>query len=94
MLTALVLCVGMSAASYAQEPRQMEANAQVAIVSGIGTHGSFGGGMGVALAPRVRGYGEFSYIPLGGNTSTVAGLQAGGSVRAYNFNAGGQYDLS
>ena len=94
MLTALVLCVGMSAASYAQEPRQMEANAQVAIVSGIGTHGSFGGGMGVALAPRVRGYGEFSYIPLGGNTSTVAGLQAGGSVRAYNFNAGGQYELS
>ena len=96
VLTALVVCIGMSAASYAQEPREIEANAQVGIVSGIGTHGSFGGGMGVALAPRIRGYGEFSYIPLGGSSDSVPplGIQVGGSARAYNFNVGGQYELS
>ncbi len=96
MFTAIVVCVVMSARSYAQEPRQMEANAQLGIGSGIGTHGSFGGGMGVALTPRIRGYGEFSYIPLGGSSSSVGplGLQVGGSARAYNFNLGGQYELS
>jgi opacity protein-like surface antigen len=42
------------------------------------------------------GYGEFSYIPLGGASTSVPafGLEAGGSARAYNFNAGGQYQFS
>jgi Outer membrane protein beta-barrel domain len=92
----IVACIVMVAASYAQEPRLVEANAQVGLVSGIGTHGSFGGGIGVALMPRVLGYGEFSYIPFGGASNSVPalGLQAGGSARAYNFNAGGQYQFS
>jgi len=94
---AIVICLVMSAASYAQEPREIEANAQVGIVSGIGTHGSFGGGIGVALTPRIQGYGELSYIPLGGSSSTFAapiGLQTEGSARAFNFNVGGRYDFS
>ena len=91
---AIVICLVMSAASYAQEPT-VEANAQFGIVSGIGTHGSFGGGVAVPLRPRVLGYGEFSYIPLGGASSSVPslGLQSGGSARAYNFNFGGQYEF-
>src|SRR5262245_42080703 len=94
---AIVICVAMSAASYAQEPRQIEADAQVGIVSGIGTHGSFGGGIGVELTPRILGYGEFSYIPLGGTSSTVVAplpVQTEGSARAFNFNVGGRYDFS
>jgi Outer membrane protein beta-barrel domain len=92
----IVACFVMAAACYAQEPRLVEVNGQVGLVSGIGTHGSFGGGMGVALTPRVLGYGEFSYIPLGGASSSVPafGLQAGGSAKAYNFNVGGQYQFS
>src|SRR5215510_12921591 len=92
---AVVVCMVMAAASYAQEPRLTEANAQLGIVSGIGTHGSFGGGLGVALTPRVLGYVDFSYIPLGGASSSIPaiGLQAGGSGRAINFNAGGQYQF-
>src|SRR5262249_50791457 len=93
--TAIVICVVMSTASYAQEPRQIEANAQFGIVSGIGTHGSFGGGLAAALTPRVLGYGEFSYVPLGSARSSVPafGLKAGGSAKAYNFNVGGQYQF-
>lgn len=90
----LVACLAMSAAAYAQESRQIEANAQVGIVSGIGTHGSFGAGISTPLAERVLGYGEFSYIPLGGSTSTIPGLQTGAGARAYNFNVGGQYQFS
>ena len=92
----IVACIAMSAASYAQEPRLVEANAQVGIVSGIGTHGSFGGGIGVALSPRVLGYGDLSYIPLGGASNSVPalGLQAGASARAFNFNVGGQYQFT
>jgi hypothetical protein len=96
-LVVMVLgCIVMSTPSYGQEPREMEANAQVGIVSGIGTHGSFGGGFGVALMPRVRGYGELSYIPLGGASSSVPGLglQSGASGKAFNFNVGGQYRFS
>jgi Outer membrane protein beta-barrel domain len=93
---AVVACVLVSAACYAQEPRLVEANAQVGIVSGIGTHGSFGGGMGLELTPRVLGYGEFSYIPLGGasNSLPAFGLRAGASAKAVNFNIGGQYQFS
>jgi len=91
----IVICGLMSVASYAQEPRLTEVNGQVGIVSGIGTHGSFGSGVGVALTSRVLGYGEFSYIPLGGASSSIPalGLQSGGSARAYNFNFGGQYQF-
>src|SRR5262252_2919340 len=49
------ICGLMSVASYAQEPRLTEVNGQVGIVSGIGTHGSFGSGVGVALTSRVLG---------------------------------------
>ena len=49
----IVACIVMAAASYAQEPRLVEANAQVGLVSGIGTHGSFGGGIGVGVDARV-----------------------------------------
>jgi opacity protein-like surface antigen len=91
----VVGCMVLSTVSYGQELRLVEANAQFGIVSGIGTHGSLGGGIGVAVTPRVLGYGEFSYIPLGGGNSSVPalGLQAGGSASAYNFNAGGQYQF-
>ena len=95
-LAAVLVCVAVSATSYAQEPRDVEANVQVGVVSGIGTHGSFGGGIGVGLTPRILGFGEFSYIPLGSASSSVPslGLQAGGSARAMNFNLGGRYEFS
>jgi opacity protein-like surface antigen len=90
-----VMAVGvLPAASFAQEPRPIEANAQVGIVTGIGTHGSFGGGLGVALTPRILGYGELSYIPLGGSSFSSAGIQTGANAKAFNFNLGGRYDFS
>jgi hypothetical protein len=96
VFVAVVLCVVVSAAVYAQEPRQIEADAQVGLVSGIGTHGSFGGGLGVALTPRVLGYGEVTYIPLGGTSTSVTplGFQSGASAKAINFNVGARYEFS
>ena len=96
VLAAVLVCVAMSAASYAQEPRDVEANVQIGVVSGIGTHGSFGGGIGVGLTPRILGYAEFSYIPLGSASSSIPilGLQAGSSAKAMDFNLGGRYEFS
>jgi hypothetical protein len=91
----MVVCLVMSGTSYAQESREVEANAQVGIVSGIGTHASFGGNIGMALGPRIRGYGEFSYIPLGGSSTSIPGVgQAEAGARAYNFNLTGEYQFS
>jgi hypothetical protein len=96
VVVAVLVCVVLSSPSYGQEPREMEANVQVGMVSGIGTHGTFGGGFGVGLAPRVLGYAELSYIPLGSGSSSVPGLglQSAASARAINFNLGGQYQFS
>jgi len=91
---AIVACLITSTPSYAQEPRRVELNAQLGIVSGLGTHGSFGGGVGMDLTRRIRGYGELSYIPLGGANSSFAGFgEADASAKAINFNVGGQYQF-
>src|SRR5207249_4566911 len=47
------------------EKGQVEATGQLGLVSGIGTHGSFGASIGSAVTDRVIALGEVSYIPLG-----------------------------
>jgi opacity protein-like surface antigen len=96
VVLAILACIVMSTASYGQEPRAVEINGQLGVVSGIGTHGSFGGGLGVALTPSVLGYGEVSYIPLGSASSSVmpVGIQSSASGKAINFNAGAQFQFS
>ena len=79
--------------SYGQdlEKSEVEATAQVGLVSGIGTHGSLAGTIGTAVTDHVFGFGEFSYIPLGGGTVDAFGFRSGGSAKAYGFNLGAQY---
>src|SRR5262249_24225230 len=40
---------------------------------------------------RFFGFGEFSYIPLGGGSIEAFGFRSGGSAKALGFNFGGQY---
>jgi len=79
--------------SYGQdlEKSEVEATAQAGLVSGIGTHGSVTGTIGTAVTDHVFGFGEFSYIPLGGGTVDAFGFRSGGSAKAYGLNFGAQY---
>ena len=82
-----------AAALYGQDLQEGEgeATAQAGVVSGIGTHGSFGASVGAAATSKVFVFGEFSYIPLGGGSVEAFGFKSGGSAKAYGFNFGGQY---
>jgi hypothetical protein len=80
----------MSASAYAQvEKGQLEVTGQIGFVSGIGTHGAFGGSVGTGLSDNVLIYGEFLYIPLGSTPVGTGTLTA----RSYNFDGGLQYQF-
>ena len=87
----LVATIGlfvMSGLGYGQtEKGQVEVTGQAGFVSGIGTHGAFGGSVATGLSESVLVYGEFLYIPLGSTTINIGSL----SARSYNFDAGLQY---
>src|SRR5262249_25685286 len=75
------------------EKGQVEATGQVGIVSGIGTHGAFGGTIAGALSENVFVYGEFLYIPLGSSNVSILGVNTNVSAKGYNFDAGIHYQF-
>jgi len=85
----------MTGLGYGQdmEQGQIEATGQIGFVTGIGTHGAFGGSFGAALNERVLAFGEFLYIPLGSSTEHILGVDRSVSARAFNFDAGLQYQF-
>jgi len=94
----LIATVGlfvMTGVGYGQdlEKGQIEATGQVGFVSGIGTHGAFGGSVGGALSEHVLAFGEFLYIPLGSSTVRILGVNQSVSGRAFNFDGGLQYQF-
>jgi hypothetical protein len=93
-VAAVIIGFGLATCTaYAQELETGEAEStfQTGVVSGIGTHGSFGANIGTLAAPKVFVLGEFFYIPLGGGNVEAFGFRSGGSAKAYGFNFGGQY---
>jgi opacity protein-like surface antigen len=94
----LIATVGLlviTGVGYGQDMHQgqIEATGQIGFVSGIGTHGAFGGSVGGALNERVLVYGEFLYIPLGSSTVNVLGVNRSVSARAFNLDGGLQYQF-
>ena len=79
----------MTGVAYGQdmETGQIEATGQIGFVSGIGTHGAFGGSVGVALNQHVLAYGEFLYIPLGSSTVRILGVDRNVSAKALTSTA-------
>jgi hypothetical protein len=62
-------------------------------VSGIGSHGSFGGSLGIPVTDHLILSGDLSYIPLGGASLTVLGSTMSSSAKAFNFNGNLQYQF-
>jgi len=94
-LVATIALLMMTGLGYGQdvEKGQVEATGQIGFVSGIGTHGAFGGSVGAALNEHVLVFGEFLYIPLGSSTVSVLGVNRNVSARAFNFDGGLQYQF-
>ena len=90
VLTATIGLLMLIRPAYGQVDKgQVEVTGQVGLVSGIGTHGAFGGSIGAGLSDNVLAYGEFLYIPLGSTTLGSNTL----SARSYNFDGGLQYQF-
>ena len=89
VMTAFVVVT--SIASYGQS--KMEVTGHLGLVSGIGSHGSFGGSFGAPVADHVIVSGDLSYIPLGGGSVTMFGSTTSTSAKACNFNGNLQYEF-
>lgn len=87
--------VASVASSYGQgfTPGNMEVTGHLGIVSGIGSHGSFGGSLGVPLSDNFILAGDLSYIPMGGDSVTAGGSTMNSGARAFNFNGTLQYQF-
>jgi hypothetical protein len=90
---AVIGCLLVTGVGYGQEMEkgQVEATGFAGVVTGIDTHATLGGSLGVAVNERVFAYGEFSYIPLGSFSFSGPSGSISGSARALNFNGGAQY---
>jgi hypothetical protein len=84
-----------SVASYGQGivPGNVEVTGHLGIVSGIGSHGSFGGSIGTPISDHVILSGDLSYIPMGGSSVSINGTSANSSAKAFNFNGNLQYQF-
>src|SRR5262245_432921 len=93
LVTAFVVVT--SIASYGQKivPGNVEVTGHLGVVSGIGSHGSFGGSIGAPISDHVILSGDLSYIPLGGASVTVLGATNSSSASAFNFNGNLQYQF-
>jgi hypothetical protein len=92
-ITAFVV-VASVASSYGQGVTgNMEVTGHLGMVSGIGSHGSFGGSLGIPVANNLSVFGDLSYIPMGGVSATVAGATTSSGARAFNFNGTLQYQF-
>jgi hypothetical protein len=90
LMTAFVAV--MSMASYGQS--NVEVTGHLGLVSGIGSHGSFGGSLGLPITDRLILSGDLSYIPFGGSSVTVGTATASSSARAFNFNGSLLYQFN
>lgn len=88
---AVFVMVATVASSYGQG--NMEVTGHLGIVSGIGSHGSFGGSLGVPVSDSLILSGDLSYIPMGGGSVTTQGSTSSSSARALNFNGTLQYQF-
>ena len=93
-ITAFVV-VASVASSYAQgiTSSNMEVTGHLGVVSGIGSHGSFGGSLGVPVSDSFIVSGDLSYIPMGGGSVTAQGATTSAGARAFNFNGTLQYQF-
>jgi hypothetical protein len=82
-----------SIASYAQGLGNFEVTGHLGVVSGIGSHGSFGGSVGAPISDHLILSGDLSYIPLGGASATFNGSTLSSSAKAFNFNGNLQYQF-
>ena len=93
VITAFLVVTSM--ASYGQSivPGNFEVTGHLGVVSGIGSHGSFGGSIGAPISDNVILSGDLSYIPLGGANVTILGSTNSSSASAFNFNGNLQYQF-
>src|SRR5262245_45045755 len=91
VLVIAVFVLAGAAASYAQG--NVEATGHLGIVSGIGSHGSFGGSLGIPVADKFILLGDASYIPMGGANVTTPNSSTSASSKAFNFNGTLQYQF-
>jgi hypothetical protein len=93
-ITAFVM-VASVASLYAQgiTPGNMEVTGHLGVVSGIGSHGSFGGSLGAPVSKSFIVSGDLSYIPMGGGSVTAVGSTTSAGARAFNFNGTLQYQF-
>jgi len=82
-----------SIASYGQGVGNFEVSGNLGVVSGIGSHGSFGGSLGAPISDHLILSGDLSYIPMGGASVTFNGATASSSAKAFNFNGNLQYQF-
>jgi Outer membrane protein beta-barrel domain len=82
-----------SVASFGQGIGNMEVTGHLGIVSGIGSHGSFGGSIGAPISDHLLLLGDLSYIPMGGASVTFGGATTSSSAKAFNFNGTLQYQF-
>ena len=90
------LAVISSVASFGQGlvPGSVEVTGHLGVVSGIGSHGSFGGSVGTPITDRMMLSGDLSYIPLGGGSVSINGATSSSSAKAFNFNGNLQYQFT
>jgi hypothetical protein len=91
LIVLIALVVAASIASYGQGPVEVSGN--LGVVSGIGSHGSFGGSIGAPIADHLLLSGDLSYIPMGGSSVTLNGATTSSSAKAINFNGNLQYQF-
>jgi opacity protein-like surface antigen len=90
-----ILLIGFGPGAYRAncagiEAGQAEATGFGGVVSGVGTHGTVGGSLGVAAVPRLLILGEVAYVP-GGSVEGQGVFSGTGSSRIYAFNGGAHY---
>ena len=90
-----VFAVITSVASYGQGivPGNVEVTGHLGLVSGIGSHGSFGGSVGTPITDHMILSGDLSYIPMGGSSVSINGSTSNSSAKAFNFNGTLQYQF-
>jgi Outer membrane protein beta-barrel domain len=91
----MFVTVASVASSYGQDVAagNVEVTGHLGIVSGIGSHGSFGGSVALPVSDNFIVSGDLSYIPMGGGSVTAQGLTTSAGSRAFNFNGTLQYQF-
>jgi len=90
LVAIMAFVVMMGIPTYGQN---FEVTGNLGIVSGIGSHGSFGGSIGAPISDNLILSGDLSYIPMGGANVSIMGSTLSSSAKAFNFNGNLQYQF-